>query len=322
MASARGSLALGPGHARGRTGIPPLGFGCGPNAGLMVSPDGATRRRVVGAALDAGIEMFDTAAAYGDGTSERNLGAVLGECGALERTQVFTKVLVAEDDLGDVAAAVVRSSLARTGCRRFAGVTLHNRLATRRSPGQRIGIGPVLTISELLGPGGVAEGFERLRAAGVAGLFGFTTLGGEHAAIEAALASGRFDYVNAIHGLLGPLDRQMPPITGCPEGYDVVAAAARAGLDVVALRVFGGGLLVDPGPEQRGAVEALRAWAEARGQSLTRLALRYALSNPAVAALVIGFTAPEHVTEAVAAVHDGGLDDDEVAEIDRLRARR
>ena len=53
-----------------------VGLGCN-NFGRRV--DRAGTRRVVGAALDAGITFFDTAESYGDGNSERFLGAALGD---------------------------------------------------------------------------------------------------------------------------------------------------------------------------------------------------------------------------------------------------
>ena len=53
-----------------------MGLGCN-NFGRRVDREGT--RRVVDAALDVGITFFDTAESYGDGDSERFLGAALGE---------------------------------------------------------------------------------------------------------------------------------------------------------------------------------------------------------------------------------------------------
>jgi len=52
-----------------------VGLGCN-NFGRRLDAEGA--KVVVHAALDAGITMFDTAEMYGDGESERQLGAALG----------------------------------------------------------------------------------------------------------------------------------------------------------------------------------------------------------------------------------------------------
>src|ERR671937_522818 len=81
-------------RALGRTGlqVSALGFGCGAVGGLMVAGDRAEQRGAVARALDAGITYFDTAAGYGDGRSEENLGRVLGELNAWGRVVVGTKV--------------------------------------------------------------------------------------------------------------------------------------------------------------------------------------------------------------------------------------
>ena len=62
----------------GRTGleVSVLGFGCGAVGGLMVKGNAADQERAVARALELGINYFDTAAMYGNGESERNLGRV------------------------------------------------------------------------------------------------------------------------------------------------------------------------------------------------------------------------------------------------------
>ena len=63
----------------GRTGLDVslLGFGCGAVGGLMVRGDPSDQERAVARALELGINYFDTAAMYGNGQSERNLGRVI-----------------------------------------------------------------------------------------------------------------------------------------------------------------------------------------------------------------------------------------------------
>src|SRR5439155_20668284 len=63
----------------GKTGlrVSALGFGCGNVGGLMIRGSVAERERAVARAVELGINYFDTAPAYGDGQSERNLGAAL-----------------------------------------------------------------------------------------------------------------------------------------------------------------------------------------------------------------------------------------------------
>src|SRR4051795_5396361 len=78
----------------GRTGlrVSALGFGCGAVGGLMVLGEPSEQKRAVQRALDAGITYFDTAASYGDGRSETNLGRAMDELGTWSRVVVGTKV--------------------------------------------------------------------------------------------------------------------------------------------------------------------------------------------------------------------------------------
>src|SRR5580692_254263 len=63
----------------GRTGleVSVLGFGCGAVGGLMVRGSPGDQERAVARAIELGINYFDTAAMYGNGESERNLGRVI-----------------------------------------------------------------------------------------------------------------------------------------------------------------------------------------------------------------------------------------------------
>src|SRR5215470_14436490 len=102
----------------GRTGIKVavLGFGCGAVGGLMVRGAPQDQERTVARAVELGINYFDTAASYGNGESERNLGRVLA---ALKPdVLVGTKVGVPAAERGRIGAAIARSleeSLRRLG---------------------------------------------------------------------------------------------------------------------------------------------------------------------------------------------------------------
>src|SRR5712692_4057029 len=65
----------------GSTGqtISAIGFGCGNQAGLLVRGEPREQVRVVARAVELGVTYFDTAAAYGNGVSEQNLGRALRE---------------------------------------------------------------------------------------------------------------------------------------------------------------------------------------------------------------------------------------------------
>src|SRR5665213_1938314 len=100
----------------GKTGVEVslLGFGCGAVGGLMVGGDPADQERAVARALEMGINYFDTAAQYGNGRSETNLGRVLKTL--KPDVTVGTKVRLPPTERGQIAAGIasaLEASLSR-----------------------------------------------------------------------------------------------------------------------------------------------------------------------------------------------------------------
>src|SRR4051794_14452263 len=93
----------------GRTAmtVSALGYGCGAVGGLMVRGSAADQDRSVGLAIEHGVTYFDTAAGYGDGESERNIGRVLKTMNA--EVTLGTKVYVSEEDRDDIGGAITAS---------------------------------------------------------------------------------------------------------------------------------------------------------------------------------------------------------------------
>ena len=93
----------------GRTGLQLsiLGFGCGAVGGLMVRGAPSDQERAVAQAIEAGINYFDTAAQYGDGESEKNLGRILAKL--KPNVIVGTKVRIRSADFTRIAPAVAES---------------------------------------------------------------------------------------------------------------------------------------------------------------------------------------------------------------------
>src|SRR2546426_1293421 len=111
-----------------------LGFGCGNIGGLLIRGTPAERERAVARAMELGINYFDTAASYGDGQSEENLGRALRTLKA--SVFVGTKVRVPDVPVSALAGAVARGleeSLRRLGRERVDLFQLHNRITTERA---------------------------------------------------------------------------------------------------------------------------------------------------------------------------------------------
>ena len=126
----------------GRTGLQVsiLGFGCGAVGGLMVRGAPADQERAVARALEAGMNYFDTAAMYGNGESEKNLGRVLAKL--KPNVVVGTKVRIPSADFGRIAAAVAESleaSLKRMGREQVDIFHLHNAITDERRRRDAVG---------------------------------------------------------------------------------------------------------------------------------------------------------------------------------------
>lgn len=322
-----------------------IALGAGPVPAAFTHADSAAAaeagRELLRHALDRGIHWFDTAAGYGEGRSETNLGAALNELGALDSVQLATKVRLAPSDFGRLDEAI-RESLAascrRLRTRRVTLLQLHNAITRQR------GDEPTsLSIDDVLGPNGVADTLERIRDDGLVSLIGFTGIG--HAeALRAVAASGRFDTVQAPFSLANPS-------AGWPVGpafeetdYGCFFAECQAqGMGVFAIRVFAGGALANHPPSahtfqtkffpldlyRRDEARAVRwrtAWTALDGGlagalnggpndalngaldgGLAEAAVRFSLGHPAVTAAIIGFQTREQIDEACAAAQRGPL---------------
>ena len=312
-----------------------IGFGCGPTAGLMVKGSRGERRRAVARALEMGISYFDTAAIYGDGVSETHLGETLRDLGA--RPVVGTKVALRDQDLDDIPAAVFRSveeSLQRLGMESVDILHLHNRVAPHRVEGSNVGIGPLLSVEDVLGPNGVLESFERLREQGKVRFLGCCAFGGEVAAVGRVMDSGRFQSLLAYYNVLNPTAGRLPP-PGF-RGYDygqVIDRAADCGMGVVALRVLAAGALgsrdtLHPlargpsGAEYQANAERARALAflAEGGQTLPQAAVRFALTNRQVSTALVGFSSLDQMEEAAPCSDAGALPEETLRQIEALYA--
>lgn len=91
-------------------------------ANVAGKPSSKLAEKIVSAALDAGINCFDTAQDYGD--SEAVLGSALKTLGVSEAVLVVTK-LASEIEPGDDIRAAIGRSLAVLGVGRLFGLLLH-----------------------------------------------------------------------------------------------------------------------------------------------------------------------------------------------------
>ena len=321
----------------GETGlrVSEVGFGCGNIGGLMVRESHEAQVSAVRHAVSLGINYFDTAANYGDGLSETNLGYVLDE--VKPDVHVGTKFSLTANELGDIPGGIRHSlerSLQRLKRDSLDLLQLHNRVTQER--GAR---GSSITIAEVLGPGGVADTLDALKAEGLIRAAGFTGMG-ETPAIHEVVASGRFNTVQTYFNMLNPSAGRVMPVEYPNQDYQgFMTKAAEKGMGVICIRVMAGGALA--GPESReGVASELVAGAMADGheyqddlrrvEALKSLplgdltpaqgAVLFALDHAAASVAMVGFTTEAQIDAAVAAVDASPLPSETIAALEGMWA--
>jgi aryl-alcohol dehydrogenase-like predicted oxidoreductase len=185
----------------GRTGeqISEIGFGCGNVGGLMIRAEPRERLHAAQHAIELGINYFDTAAQYGDGESERNLGRVLAEL--KPNVLVGTKLRLEADDVDGGHERIelhLNASLDRLDRGPVDILYYHGRI---RNPGASGGRGGGLTPDQVLGP--LLESFRRFRDQGRVRFLAFTGLGDTDAVLE-VIRAGAFDVFHCYFSAVNP----------------------------------------------------------------------------------------------------------------------
>jgi aryl-alcohol dehydrogenase-like predicted oxidoreductase len=274
-----------------------VGLGCN-NFGWRI--DAARSAQVVDAALDAGINFFDTADIYGEGRSEEFLGSALGA--RRRRVVVGTKFGMKMDERRKGASpAYVRQaaddSLRRLGTDYIDFYQLHQ-------PDPETPIADTLgALDELVKAGKVRE----------IGCSNFSAEQLREAAAAVRPGAARFVSVQNHYSLFY---RE-------PE-KDVLAECQRLGMAFIPYFPLENGLLTGkyrpgqpPPPGSRAAdgfgpkvftpeniawADRLRQFAERHGHTLLELAFSWLAAHPTVASIIAGATTPEQVRANAAAV--------------------
>ena len=305
----------------GRTGVKlsVLGFGCGAVGGLMVRGAPADQERAVAIAVERGITYFDTAAAYGNGASETNVGRVLK---TLKPNIVLsTKFTILPEDHGRIAVAITASleaSLKRLGRDSVDLFQLHNRIAT---DGVDRPLAPELVLGE------VVPALERLKSQGKIRFFGITALG-ETPALQRVVDAGVLDSAQIVVNMLNP-SSALPVAPGFPaqDFAGLLGRAQAAGMGTIGIRVLAGGALsgtverhpigvetlepIASGPDYATDVGRARRLEflvkEGHAANLVEAALRFVIAQPALTTALVGTSTLAQLEHAIAAVEKGPL---------------
>jgi L-galactose dehydrogenase/L-glyceraldehyde 3-phosphate reductase len=309
----------------GHTGIrvSALGFGGGAFAGLLVRGDERQQNEAVARAVAGGITYFDTAAQYGDGLSEENLGRALAEAEATSRVVIGTKVRLGAEDLAAPDAAVrgsLQGSLRRLQRDYVDAFVLHN---FPRSTTARDGV----MVEQLAA---IAAAMRSLQQQGLVRCIGLTGVG-ETEAVLGAIETGLFDFVQCYCNVLNPSALYCGAAGGGQDFRGAFALAAAAGQGAMSVRTMAGGALAasdyraplagprgfgsglggatyDNDLERAARLQPLAA--DAGCDSVLELGVRFMLSPAAVSTALIGFSDLEQVESALRWSERGPLADD------------
>ena len=304
-----------------------LTFGCGAVGGLMTAGSATDQDRAVAWARDNGINYFDTAPSYGNSASETNLGRALGR--NRDGVIVSTKVGLTEEDHTDPAGAIrtsLEASLARLKQDHVDVFQLHNTLGGPTGSGN-------MTADQVLND--VVPAFIKLRDEGKTRYLGFTAKG-DTDALHKLIESGCFDSAQIFYNILAPSAGETIPDGYPAQDYrQLLNVAERHGVGSIGVRVLAGGALsgserrhrlglqtVAPiGSSRDYATDVKRALcfkpvvAAEHAASLPNLAIRYAISNPALSTTEIGIATLDELQQAADAVNKGPLSKDALAAI-------
>jgi aryl-alcohol dehydrogenase-like predicted oxidoreductase len=293
-----------------------VGLGCN-NFGMLIEQKESDA--VVGAALNAGITLFDTADMYGGTKSEEYLGQALGA----RRDQIVLATKFGapfEGHSGGASPAYIRSaleeSLRRLGTDRIDLYQLHY-------PDTNTPIAETLgTLGELVAEGKIREigcsnfdgaMLEEAADAVQGGAPGFVSVQNEYNLLHRDPEDDVLGFCDRTHTAFLPY---FPLASGLLSGK-YRSAEAPEGTRLKAWGSFAKDQLSD---ERLATVAALDALARSEGHTVLDLAFAWLLSRPSVASVIAGATKPEQVA-ANAAAGQWKPSADLLAQVDALAPR-
>ena len=281
--------------ALGSTGlqVTPLCIGCGALASMpedfgYAVPE-AQALATLRLAFRSPINFLDTAAAYGDGESERRIGLVLRELGGLPPGYVLSTKADRNLQTGEFSGEQFRRSLDRSlrllGLDRLPLVFLHDPEHT--------------TFERVMTRGGPLDVMQEFKAQGVIEHLGIA--GGPIDLLIRYVETRAFEVV-ITHNRYTLLHRGAEPL---------IDHATRLGVAVLNAAPYGSGILAK-GPEAypryayrhaaTSVVERARRMADLcreNGVPLAAAALQFSLRDPRIVSTIVGLSRPERITETL-----------------------
>lgn len=220
------SSATLPTRPLGRTGLDVTILGLGGHH-VAVSGSEANARRLVEAALEEGINFFDTAESYGGGSSEQWLGMALA--GVRKSIVLMTKTFAPAERSAESARRHLEGSLSRLRTDYLDLWQLHS-------------VRSVEDVDRAFGPGGAMEFIQEARSQGTVrfiGVTGHVTPAANRRALEYWDRGIKFDVMQMP---LNPLDYHQQSFT-----REVLPMLVDRGIGVIAMKTSADGALLREG---------------------------------------------------------------------------
>jgi D-threo-aldose 1-dehydrogenase len=285
----------------GLTGLPvsSICVGCAPLGDMPETFDYSVSEQrafeTLHAVFGSPLNFLDTAAAYGDGESERRIGEVLREIGGLPDGYVLATKADRDLATGDFSGEQIRRSVERSlhllGLDRLQLVYLHDP-EYLNEPGRE-------PFEYMMAPGGPVEVLMRLKDEGVIEHLGIA--GGpvdlmirfvETDLFEAVITHNRYTLVNrTAESLLDvATDRGVAALNAAPYGSGILAK----GPDAYARYEYR-----EASQELVERVRATEGACREFGVPLAAAALQFSMRDPRVVSTIVGISRPERVEQTL-----------------------
>lgn len=313
-------------------------FGCGNVGGIMIRADDAVMKTAVKKALDIGINWFDTAASYGNGKSETNLGRILKELGA--KPFVSTKIRIDPEHTKDIPGQIERmlhESLERLQLDHIDLLQLHNGIEGADG-------GRSLCTDNILGRVGAIYGMERMRDQGLIKWIGMTALGDSYLC-KRMIESSRIDTAQVYFNMINPtaahalpansFDQMRKKKSTDQDFTGLLNSCKNFDVGVIAIRTLAAGVLATDKrngresvitkensleDDERKAASAFKLLGDQYGTH-AQTALRFALANSQVNCIDFAVADLDQFDEGIAAAEKGPLPATVMQALNRLYDR-
>jgi aryl-alcohol dehydrogenase-like predicted oxidoreductase len=294
-----------------------FGFGCVKLGSMTRAAGGSAAKRLIREAIHSGVTFFDTADAYGAGTSERVLAAALGS----DRSNVIVATkggyLFRERSRLERGARLVVAPAfgAVRSIRSVQSWTANSALATKSAYAAQDFTASYLRravddslrrlrtdyidVYQLHGPSSVCSDETLQLMAELVRVGKIRSFGVGLERLDRADEWCQLENLSRLQVPFGILD---------PEARETVfPAAGRAGVQIVARGIFGSGLFnSDPPPDGKGpydsklhVVQSLRLLANSLGTTPHQLAVWWVLAQHAVTTMLVGINSMDHLRSTV-----------------------